>query len=167
MAGEAKNMNFKVTMPGDEDNVHGRNTARPLVTLDRVISWIRSLELDEYTTDGLIKTAENYPHGSLPMFRKNFDTMLARVRQKRSQEEEIAAQDIRKKEEAGKKNKNKNKLVEKIEEQSSSEVTEVVEPDVEVEKIKEKQKRKSRRNPISQEEVDKNRKESEDGKENS
>jgi len=58
-------------------------------------------------------------------------------------------------------------LVEKIEEQSSSEVTEVVEPDVEVEKIKEKQKRKSRRKPISQEEVDKNRKESEDGKENS
>ena len=75
MAGEAKNMNFKVTMPGDEDNVHGRNTARPLVTLDRVISWIRSLELDEYTTDGLIKTAENYPHGALSLFRKNFDTM--------------------------------------------------------------------------------------------
>ena len=165
MAGEAKNMNFKVTMPGDEDNVHGRNTARPLVTLDRVISWIRSLELDEYTTDGLIKTAENYPHGALSLFRKNFDTMLARVRQKRSQEEEVAAQEMRKKEEVEK--KNKNELVEKIEEQSSSEVTEVVEPDVEVEKIKEKQKRKSRRKPISQEEVDKNRKESEDGKENS
>ena len=165
MAGEAKNMNFKVTMPGDEDNVHGRNTARPLVTLERVVSWIRSLELDEYTTDGLIKTAENYPHGALSLFRKNFDTMLARVRQKRSQEEEIAAQEMRKEEEAEK--KNKNELVEKVEEQSSSEVTEVAEPDVEIEEIKEKQKRKSRRKPISQEEVDKNRKESEDGKESS
>jgi len=165
MAGEAKNMNFKVTMPGDEDNVHGRNTARPLVTLDRVVSWIRSLELDEYTTDGLIKTAENYPHGALSLFRKNFDTMLARVRQKRSQEEEIAAQEMRKEEEAEK--KSKNELVEKVEEQSSSEVTEVVEPDAEVEEIKEKQKRKSRRKSISQEEIDKNRKESEDGKENS
>jgi hypothetical protein len=158
-------MNFKVTMPGDEDNVHGRNTARPLVTLERVVSWIRSLELDEYTTDGLIKTAENYPHGALSLFRKNFDTMLARVRQKRSQEEEIAAQEMRKEEEAEK--KNKNELVEKVEEQSSSEVTEVAEPDVEIEEIKEKQKRKSRRKPISQEEVDKNRKESEDGKESS
>ena len=165
MAGEAKNMNFKVTMPGDEDNVHGRNTAKPLVTLDRVVLWIRSLELDEYTTDGLIKTAENYPHGALSLFRKNFDTMLARVRQKRSQEEEIAAQEMRKEEEAEK--KSKNELVEKVEEQSSSEVTEVVEPDAEVEEIKEKQKRKSRRKSISQEEIDKNRKESEDGKENS
>lgn len=57
-----------------------------LLTLNRVIKWIKAQELDEYTTAGLIKIAQGYPNQALPMFLKNFQVMLGRVRAQRKKE---------------------------------------------------------------------------------
>ena len=147
MAGEANKMNFRVTLPGDDEKTHNqRNTARPMITLDKVVSWVRSLDLDEYTTNGLIKLAEGYPYGSLPMFRKNFDVMLARVRQTRLQEEIKNSEKV---EEVL-----KEEIVEETNLQVEQEVAEAIEPDMEIQEITDKEKREARRKPVVLEEVE-------------
>ena len=80
---EPTKMNVAVTMES-----HGRRTkVGRLLTLDMVIQWIKLQELDEYTTKGLIELASKYPTQALPLFRKNFNLMLQRVRAKRKLEQ--------------------------------------------------------------------------------
>ena len=56
------------------------------LTLGIICDWIRIQGLDEYTTQGLIDLASNYPTQALPSFRRNFNLMIERVRQKRRKE---------------------------------------------------------------------------------
>ena len=73
----------------------GRKTViRRLFTLDALCDWIRNLELDDYTINGLIQLASRYPDAALPSFKKNINLMIQRVRakkQKDQQGEEIYA----------------------------------------------------------------------------
>lgn len=78
-------VNLGLTIFGDTSQRKG--VVRPQLTLDRVIRWIKSQELDEYTTQGLIELASKYPTHALPMFRRNFAVMLSRVRAKKAKEE--------------------------------------------------------------------------------
>lgn len=57
------------------------------LTFEIVSNWIRLQGLDEYTTNGLIEIAANYPTTALTSFRKNFNLMIARVRQQRRKEQ--------------------------------------------------------------------------------
>lgn len=59
---------------------------RPL-TLEVISEMIRRLNLDEYTTRGLIELASKYPHAALPSFKKNINLMIQRVRAKRTDEQ--------------------------------------------------------------------------------
>lgn len=81
---EAGRMDIHISIPGDDD---GRpRKLRRLLTLDDLVSWIRLQELDDYTTNGLIEIASRYPTHALPMFRKNINIMINRVRAKRRKE---------------------------------------------------------------------------------
>ena len=82
MAGEASSLKAKVVMPGQGN----RPGFRKQLTLQRITEWIRLQGLDEYTEEGLIEIASKYPTAALPSFRKNFNLMIQRVRQKRKQE---------------------------------------------------------------------------------
>lgn len=82
MAGEAQTIKAQVFMPGRE----GSRGMQPQLTLKKVSEWIRLQGLDEYTTEGLIELAGRYPTQALPSFKKNFNLMIQRVRQKRKQE---------------------------------------------------------------------------------
>lgn len=81
---EPTKMNISVTSES-----HGRKSrVTRALTLDKVIEWIKSHEdFDDFTINGLIEIASKYPNTALPSFRKNFNIMLARVRQKRSAEQ--------------------------------------------------------------------------------
>jgi hypothetical protein len=89
MAGEAQQIKTSVFTPGGSS---GGYVKRHL-TLDRISEWIRLQGFDEYTTNGLIELAERYPTQALPSFRKNFNLMIQRVRQKRKQETEQPVDD--------------------------------------------------------------------------
>lgn len=63
-----------------------------LMTLEVISDWIRLQGLDEYTTQGLIEIAGKYPTQALPHFRRNFNLMIARVRDKRREEQNPVAE---------------------------------------------------------------------------
>lgn len=75
---EASHIQVKVSL-GQNDT---KNFSK-MVTLERVIEWIKRQELDDYTTKGLIEAASKYPTAALSSFHKNFNIMLQRVRAKR------------------------------------------------------------------------------------
>jgi hypothetical protein len=58
------------------------------LTFEMISEWIRLQGFDEYTTNGLIELASKYPTQALPAFRRNFNLMIERVRQKRRQEQQ-------------------------------------------------------------------------------
>lgn len=68
--------------------VPGKSSSRlqMQLTLEVITNWIKIQGFDEYTTQGLIELAERYPTQALPSFRRNFNVMVERVRQKRKQE---------------------------------------------------------------------------------
>lgn len=80
---EGGRMDIHISIPG-EDNKPKR--LRRLLTLDHLVQWIQSQELDDYTTNGLIELASRYPTHALPMFRKNITVMINRVRARRRRE---------------------------------------------------------------------------------
>lgn len=80
---EAQQIQAKIVIPGQ---VSRPPVQRPL-TLDTICEWIKLQGLDDYTTNGLIELARRYPTQALPSFRKNFNLMIQRVRQKRRQEQ--------------------------------------------------------------------------------
>jgi len=84
MAGEAQQIKTSVYIPGK-----GGGVLRRQLTFEMISEWIRLQGFDEYTTEGLIKLAANYPTQALPTFRKNFNLMIQRVRQQRKQETEL------------------------------------------------------------------------------
>lgn len=77
----------KITMPGSGRKDKTRKGPNRQLTLEIVSEWIKLQGMDEYTTNGLIELASNYPTNALPSFRKNFNLMIARVRQKRKEEQ--------------------------------------------------------------------------------
>lgn len=79
---EVSSMKFSIQVPGASS---GSSISR-LTTLESVISWIKSHQLDDYTTKGLIVLASRYPNNALPLFKKNFHVMLQRVRANRKKE---------------------------------------------------------------------------------
>lgn len=78
---ETSSIKAQVYVPGKSSSRLQRQ-----LTLEVVIEWIKIQGFDEYTTNGLIKIAEKYPTQALPNFRRNFNLMIERVRQKRKQE---------------------------------------------------------------------------------
>ena len=79
---EASHIQVKVSM-GQNDT---KNFSK-MVTLERIVEWIKRQELDDYTTNGLIEAASKYPTAALSSFHKNFNIMLQRVRSKRKLEQ--------------------------------------------------------------------------------
>ena len=84
MAGEAQAIKTQVFVPGRDKH---RQFHRQL-TFEIISDWIKMQGLDDYTTNGLIELASRYPTQALPSFRRNFNLMIQRVRQKRRQEQE-------------------------------------------------------------------------------
>jgi hypothetical protein len=83
MAGEAQQIKTSVFMPGKGPSSRvGRQ-----LTFEMISEWIHLQGFDEYTANGLIELASRYPTHALPSFRKNFNLMIQRVRQKRKQEQ--------------------------------------------------------------------------------
>lgn len=80
---EASSMNFSVYVPGKGKTHIGR-----MVTLERLVEWIKSQEFDEHTTKSLIYLASRYPSHALPLFKKNFNLMLQRARAMRQSDSE-------------------------------------------------------------------------------
>lgn len=68
-----------------EDKTRGHPNCK--LTYGVVCEWIKLQGLDEYTTKGLIDMAGRIPTSALPHFRRNFNLMIARVRQKRQEEQ--------------------------------------------------------------------------------
>jgi hypothetical protein len=69
-------------------NVPGKSSSKLQIqlTLEIITNWIKIQGFDEYTTQGLIELAQRYPTQALPSFRKNFNVMIERVRNKRKLE---------------------------------------------------------------------------------
>lgn len=80
---EPSSVNFSVNIPGQGQ----RSRISRILTLDRLIEWIRSHEFDEHTTETLIAMASRYPYEALPLFKKNFNLMLQRARATRKKDE--------------------------------------------------------------------------------
>lgn len=79
----------QVFIPNQERKTRGVAQYPPgrLMTLDVICEWIRLQALDDYTTNGLIELAGKYPTQALPSFRRNFNLMIARVRENRKKEQ--------------------------------------------------------------------------------
>ena len=82
--GEPSSIKASITMPGAKDKKRGK--LQRLLTLEMISQWIRLQGFDDYTTNGLIEMASKYPTQALPMFRKNFNLMIERVRAQRRAE---------------------------------------------------------------------------------
>lgn len=79
---EAGSMNFSVTVPGK-----GRSSKiSRMLTLERVIEWIKAHDFDEHTTQSLIAQASRYPSHALPKFKEKLNVMLQRARQQRRED---------------------------------------------------------------------------------
>ena len=76
---EVGKMDFHISMPNNHDPDRSTKPGR-LLTLDQVISWIQRQELDDPTTQGVIKIISKYPTHALPSVRKNFSILVSRVR---------------------------------------------------------------------------------------
>ncbi len=79
-------INAKVSIPNHHQDKTRKGPNR-LLTFEIISSWIKLQGMDEYTTNGLIALAATYPTQALPSFRRNFNLMIARVRQQRQQEQ--------------------------------------------------------------------------------
>lgn len=79
-------INAKVHIPGNESDKTRKGPNRQL-TFDIICKWIKLQGMDEYTTNGLIELASKVPTSALHHFRKNFNLMIARVRQARNEEQ--------------------------------------------------------------------------------
>ena len=79
----------EVFIPGKGKQARGmaQYPAGRLMTLEVITDWIKLQGLDDYTTQGLIEMAGRYPTQALPHFRRNFNLMIARVRDKRREEQ--------------------------------------------------------------------------------
>lgn len=80
--GEPTSIQAQVYVPGK-----GSGRLQRMLTFEMISNWIKLQGFDEYTTNGLIELASKYPTQALPSFRKNFNLMIERVRQKRRQEQ--------------------------------------------------------------------------------
>ena len=77
-----ESLNAKVHVPGK-----GKTRLQKPLTLEVVIEHIKKQTyLDEYTINGLIEIANRYPTQAFPAFKRNFNMMIERVRNKRRQE---------------------------------------------------------------------------------
>lgn len=85
---EGNAINSQVFIPGR--NLEGQDRVGPnrQLTFETISEWIRLQGFDEYTEQGLIDLAAKYPTSALRSFRRNFNLMIARVRQMRRQEQE-------------------------------------------------------------------------------
>ena len=83
---EGNQIQAKILIPGHLKDKTRKGPNRQL-TFEIVSSWIKIQGLDDYTTNGLIEIAAKYPTNALQRFRKNFNLMIARVRQQRREEQ--------------------------------------------------------------------------------
>ena len=76
----------KILIPNHMKDKTRKGPNRQL-TFGIICDWIKLQGLDEYTTNGLIDIAAKYPTNALISFQRNFNLMIARVRQKRREEQ--------------------------------------------------------------------------------
>jgi len=85
---EGNAIQAKILVPDrlkSEDHRVGPNRQ---LTFGVISDWIRLQGFDEYTENGLIELAAQYPTSALKSFRKNFNLMIARVREQRRREQQ-------------------------------------------------------------------------------
>jgi len=83
---EGNQIQSKILIPGHLKDKTRKGPNRQL-TFEVVSDWIKIQGFDEYTTNGLIGLAAKYPTNALGSFRRNFNLMIARVRQQRREEQ--------------------------------------------------------------------------------
>jgi len=83
---EGNQIQAKIVIPGHLKDKNRKGPNRQL-TFGIVSEWIKLQGFDDYTTNGLIDLASKYPTNALPSFRRNFNLMIARVRQQRREEQ--------------------------------------------------------------------------------
>ena len=83
---EGNQIQAKIVIPGHLKDKNRKGPNRQL-TFGIVSEWIKLQGFDDYTTNGLIDLASKYPTNALPSFRRNFNLMIARVRQQRHEEQ--------------------------------------------------------------------------------
>ena len=88
---EGNRLNLKVGVPG---KTKSKTRLQKHLTLELITSWIKIQGFDEYTTNGLIELASGYPTQALPSFRRNFNLMIERVREKRTKEQQGQEQEV-------------------------------------------------------------------------
>lgn len=92
MAGRPNQLSVKVTGESRGKKLGESQTRKThigrLLTFELLSSWIRKMNLDEYTTEGLINLASKYPTAALPSFRKNVNLMIQRVRSQRQKDQQ-------------------------------------------------------------------------------
>lgn len=85
---EGNQINAKIFVPDRLKSDDHRVGANRQLTFQIISDWIRLQGFDEYTEQGLIDLAAQYPTSALKSFRKNFNLMLARVREQRRKEQQ-------------------------------------------------------------------------------
>ena len=89
MAREGNSINAKIGLGmGVEDDKFRKRGPNQVLDFKTISEWIRIQGFDEYTTQGLIDIASTYPTSALGSFRRNFNLMISRVREKRKKEQE-------------------------------------------------------------------------------
>lgn len=84
---EGNQIQARITLPESlrsDDNRVGPNNQ---LTFKIISEWIKVQGLDEYTEKGLIDIAAKYPTSALRSFRRNFNIMIARVREQRRKDQ--------------------------------------------------------------------------------
>lgn len=88
MAREGNQINAIVSYGDVNDDKFRKRGPNQVLDFKTISDWIRLQGLDEYTTQGLIDLAASYPDSALHVFRRNFNLMISRVRDKRKKEQE-------------------------------------------------------------------------------
>ena len=96
MPGEPSSIKTQVFVPGKGAGYRG---PKKLLTFEMICDWIKIQGFDEYTTNGLIELASKYPTQALPHFRRNFNLMIARVREQRRKDQGGAKQEVQEQQE--------------------------------------------------------------------
>ncbi|MHA1948728.1 MAG: hypothetical protein ACW99G_03180 [Candidatus Thorarchaeota archaeon] len=82
---EKLNLNINIPRPEDKlygsKRISGRSRSREPVNLQSVTRDIRARNLPPEIEEALIKKASSYPHGALPMFRKNIGQHIIMIRE--------------------------------------------------------------------------------------
>jgi hypothetical protein len=85
---EGNQIQAKITLPDNLKSEDIRVGPNVQLTFEMISEWIKIQGFDEYTEQGLINLAAHYPTSALKSFRRNFNLMIARVREQRKKDQQ-------------------------------------------------------------------------------